>query len=50
MSQHEVNVWYSEPIDKIRVTATPGGIVMTVHEAKEWVSDVEAAISEAERV
>lgn len=43
----EVSVWYSEPIEKVRVTATPGGISLTVKEAKEFRQTLDDVIDEA---
>ena len=47
-NQHELKAWYSEPVDQIRVTATPGGIAIGVDEAKELRDELDSVIREAE--
>lgn len=48
MADNRVDVWYSEPIESIRVTATPGGIALDLEEAKEFRDDLDAVIERAE--
>lgn len=43
-----VDVWYSEPVDQIRVTATPGGIALDVNEARAWRDELDEVIQQAE--
>ena len=40
-------VWYSEAIGKVRVTADPGGDALTIEQAEALRAELDAAISEA---
>jgi len=42
-----VQMWYDESINKIRVTADPGGETVTVEEANEYVNEALGAIRKA---
>lgn len=43
-----VKVWYSQPIEMIRVTASPGGMAIDVEQAKEFRDELDEVIRQAE--
>jgi len=43
-----VDMWYDETINKIRITADPGGEALTVEEANKYVNGVLETIRKAQ--
>jgi len=46
-SDTQVKFWYSEPIDRVRATADPGGDAFDIEEAEELRDELDAAIQQA---
>lgn len=44
----EFDAWYSPPIEKVRVTATPGGVALDLEEARALREQLDEAIATAE--
>lgn len=44
----EVKLWYSEVIDSIRISSTPGGVSLPLDEAKDLRETLDSIIDEME--
>lgn len=43
-----LKAWISDPIDKIRITSTPGGLTLTPEEARQLRDSLDAMITTLE--
>lgn len=48
LARTNIDVWYAEPIEKVRVTADPGGDTLDVEQARALRDQLDTVISHAE--